>query len=100
MGKINVKGGSDLQIRFRNDKGEDYEYCHLDLVRGGSAKEKWYRVRVEQEAPQASGPALQAVKYDEPQNTTVFRAGGNKATEIEIDYGETKPRPKQRPLTS
>jgi hypothetical protein len=94
MAKINVKGGSDLEIKFTDDS-EDV-LTNLQLEKIGN---NWFRVKnlgPEPDPRPFGWPYLQAVKVMPPPTpapSTVFRASGNAVKVIEIGYRDTMPSP-------
>ena len=83
MAKIHVRGGSALKLKFQDDLGRDLMDCQLNRIANG-----WYTVRRTGKKPQASGPALQAVK--ERKSSTVFRSCGESIKKMEIGYSDTR----------
>jgi len=71
MAKIHAKGGSDLRIKFTDERGADLFPVRLDLVERGP----WYTVVAEKD-----GRTLQANKR--PGNANYFRS----SNDIEIDF--------------
>ena len=88
MAKINVKGGSDLEIKFTDDNNNELKDCQLVSVANN-----WYKVSRPGAKPGDPPVFLEAFK--EPKPSTVFRACGYKKGNVEqmqIDY-KGKPRP-------
>lgn len=83
MGKIHIKGGSDLQMMFTDENGNKLEKITLDRTLGRN--EPWYTVKCNGIPIQANKRQKdrEGIKVDATRH--VFRASGD----MEVDFEST-----------